>query len=189
MAFKTYRSVGSNVPITPMALCSAILLDGPIGQMNKPWIFKRAKEIINYCRSLKIPLVSSLQDMSWKVEIEKCLNFLHREKLIGVTEFAFIESESYYVLKKKRVELAYFKNTILHHFLTPFLIYLAWVRVKVEQLRSVEELESLILERRKDLKYEFYIPSKRKPNAASCHGRKFFSTKGNNLSQTVSRAK
>jgi glycerol-3-phosphate O-acyltransferase len=48
---------------------------------------------------------------------------------------------------------------ILHHFIVPFLVNLAWFNIFNGRLKNGEELRKYLLEQRDKLKYEFYLPT------------------------------
>ena len=66
----------------------------------------------------------------------------------------------FYLAKKdSRMELLYFKNTILHHFLVPWTINSVWVGIFNGRISDEKGLKSYLLKIRDQLKHEFYLPT------------------------------
>ena len=157
LAFENFRRVGKEMPITPSALLSLILLDEPSGALTWLQIEKRVEDVISYCNHMKIPLTNSLTEnplSSVRIAMDMFLNnkkveVLKREKLNQV--FYTINDES-------RVNLLYHKNMILHHFFVPAVINTTWFNIFNGNIKSSKDLRRFLLEKRKELKYEFYLP-------------------------------
>ena len=80
----------------------------------------------------------------------KKIEVLKREKLNQV--FYAIKPES-------RVEVLFHKNMILHHFLVPGIINATWFNVFNGQIKDNIQLARFLQNKRKELKYEFYLPT------------------------------
>lgn len=158
LAFDVFRSVGKNMPVTPSALLSLILLDEPSGAMTWAQIEKTALDVIKYCNRLNIGLTESLKGENairvLKIAMDMFLNnnkveLIKREKLNQV--FYTIQEES-------RVHLLFHKNMILHHFFVPAVINATWFNIFNGTIKSQEDLNKFLMMKRKELKYEFYLP-------------------------------
>jgi glycerol-3-phosphate O-acyltransferase len=159
MAFKCFRAVGKGMPITPSSLLALIMLDDPTGALTWKQIEERAKDIIDYCDFMGVPYTSSLSpdnlSDSLKIAMDMFINnkkaeLIKREKLNQV--FYTIKSDS-------RVHLLYHKNMILHHFLVPGIINATWFNIFNGNIKTAHELTKFLLVKRKELKYEFYLPT------------------------------
>lgn len=159
MGFSVYREVAAGIPVSPMALISIALLDAPMGKTTWEMVVLRAEEIINYCKFIGIPLVDALAASSWKVTLKEYVDRLVEDGSIRAEKMENLREVHYSILDTKRVELVYFKNTILHHFLVPYLLHVGLVKIRNKSITSVDELTNLIQEKRKELKYEFYLPA------------------------------
>ncbi len=159
IAFACYREVARGIVVTPTALLAIIALDCPESTLSIETILFNAERIIEFCKKVKVPLAPSLQEEEWHDDFKETLSTFCQRNVIQKITMPHLGQAYYTLSDSKRVEMAYFKNTILHHFLVPFLIYLAWVKTKNNQLGSEKDIVHFFLERRKELKYEFYLPT------------------------------
>ncbi len=161
LAFACFKTVGKNMPITPTSLLSLILLDAPSGVTNWESIESKAKEIITYCKRFLIPLTPSLSESfeNSKNNILEALNILISNKKVEVLKNEHLGEIFYSVKKKERIHLLYFKNMILHHFVLPAIMNTVLYQLKERKISNVEELTDLLLEKRSELLFEFYLPS------------------------------
>lgn len=159
LAFKCFRSVGKGMPITPTSLLSMCLLDEPSGALTWKQIEHMAVDVLEYCSAMGIPFTESLNSnsavKSLKIAMDMFLNnnkveLIKREKLNQV--FYSIKDDS-------RVHFLYHKNMILHHFLVPAVINATWFNIFNGNIKEPLELKKYLLSKRKELKYEFYLPT------------------------------
>ena len=159
LAFNCFLEVGRNMVVTPSSLLAFILLDSPEGAFRWDEIRSRAIIILDYCRNFDVPLTSSLSAENRDESLQRALDiFIGNKKVqvIGSPE----NGPSFYSIKKEaRSELLYFKNSILHHFLVPWGITSAWLSLFSGEIENVRDLQEFFLERRNQLKHEFYLPS------------------------------
>lgn len=159
LAFSCFLEVGRNMVVTPSSLLAFILLDTPDGAYRWDEIRSRAIVILNYCHDFQVPVTSSLQEGSRDESLQRALDIFIANKKVQV--IGDIESgPSFYSIKKEaRSELLYFKNSILHHFLVPWGITSAWLSLFSGEIENVRDLQHFFVERRSQLKHEFYLPS------------------------------
>ena len=158
VAFKCYRSVGNGISVTPVSLLGLILLDDPSGALTYNTILKKAKSILNYCQRFDVPVTSKLKGEDAESSILRAIELLLQDKKIKLLKKDKIEQEFYVVEEEKRLELLYFKNSILHQFLTPFFMNSLLVNIANNQVNTLDDLKHLLREGREFLKYEFYLP-------------------------------
>jgi len=159
LAFNCYREVGKNMILTPSSLLSMILLEEPTGALSWHDIVAKAETILEFCKKFNIPLSIKLYEQ----ELEKILGttvdlFIGNGKIdvLGKQEKSLL----YYTIKNEaRSEMLYFKNTILHHFILPYIINLGWVRIFRGEIENFDQLRRFFLDQRKQLKHEFYLPT------------------------------
>lgn len=159
IGFQCFRQVAAGIPVSSIALCSSILLDAPFGGISWDKIQKRALMLLKYCETFHIGLAKNLQDGHWQQALLATLDKLVAEKIIKKVYISSLNQTQYVVKYHRRIELCYFKNTILHHFIVPFIILLSWLQSKRGRINSVSDLEAFILDRRKELKYDLYLPT------------------------------
>ena len=159
IAFSCFRAVANGIPITPVALSSLILLDGPIGGITWESFSNKANEIMTYLKSFSIPLSIQLEKESWSSELKKSLKFLTANKMLKEVYQPKLAKNYLVLAEAHRVEISYFKNTILHHFFLPGLMFLVWEQIRNKTVKNMAQIEEYTLEKRKELKYDIYLPS------------------------------
>lgn len=159
LAFNCFFQVAKNMLVTPSNLCTLILLDEPTGALKWEEIREKALKIIAYCKHYNIPLTENLQNDKMEVELRRSLSMFvgnRRIEVVGDAE----KGRCYYAIKDQfRLELLYFKNAVVHHFIIPWIIGQVWVKVFRGQISSVEDLKTYFLKSRDQLKHEFYLPT------------------------------
>jgi len=160
LAFDCFRSVGSKMMVTPTSLLALILLDKPDGVLKLDEILEKAHRIISYCQTFEVPITDSLSNLT-KLEkvIENALEMQIKNGKINLIGSSTVGHEFYSIKPNARIELLYFKNTILHHFIVPWIINSAWVALFSGSIESVDDLKKHFLYLRDQLKFEFYLPT------------------------------
>lgn len=159
LAFDCFRSIGKAMPVTPSSLLAMVMLDDPSGALNWMTIKERAFEIIDYCQHFNIPMSESLDKGNSPQSLKRALNtFINNKKIEMIYRKTL--KEKYYIIKPEhRVEILYFKNMIIHHFIVPYFINTAWFHVFSGHIHNVKELHQFLINKRRELKFEFYLPS------------------------------
>lgn len=163
LAFACFREVGKNMMVTPSSLLALIMLDEPTGAMKWESIVEKARHIMSYCRRFGVPFVDSLQSDE---KMEKILGrtldiFIANKKMEAIGDLTRSSTIFYSIKEDSRSEVLYFKNTILHHFLVPWMINAAWVGVFNGSIKDGKDLRDFLLREREKLKHEFYLPTVR----------------------------
>ncbi|MFG1591060.1 1-acyl-sn-glycerol-3-phosphate acyltransferase [Halobacteriovorax sp. CON-3] len=159
LAFKCFRSVGDQMVITPTNLLVLILLDEPSGALKWNDIILKAQAILEYCQQYDIPFTEGLKASKLEDSIGRAMDILignNKVDVIGQSEGTSL----FYAIKKNcRGELLFFKNTIVHHFIIPWTISLAWFNVFSGEIDNVDDLKAFFVKQRDMLKMEFYLPT------------------------------
>lgn len=159
LAFDCFRSVGKGMPITPSSLLAMLMLDEPSGALTWKQIEERAEDVIDYCTALGIPLTPSLHPESFQDSLRSALDMFIGNKKIEVLKREKLNQVFYVIRSERRVEVLYHKNMILHHFLVAGIINSTWFNVFNGSLKDGMALTRFLQSKRKELKYEFYLPS------------------------------
>lgn len=160
LAFKCFREVGRNMMVTPTSLLALVLLDEPQGALLWSDIIAKAKAVITHCKKFDIPVTSSLDCENFEAALGRAMDILVGNKKIELIGRNDGTSHPFYSIKEEsRTEILYFKNTILHHFLVPWVITGAWINMFNGRINTVEDLKSFFLAQRAQLKQEFYLPT------------------------------
>jgi glycerol-3-phosphate O-acyltransferase len=158
LAFATFKAVGKNMPITPSSLLALIMLDEPSGALTWKQIEDRALDVINYCEAMKIPVTPSLARHSFQDALRSSLDLFIGNKKIEVLKREKLNQVFYAIKSEHRIEVLFHKNMILHHFLVPCIINSTWFNVFNGSIKDGMQLTRFLMNKRKELKYEFYLP-------------------------------
>lgn len=159
LAFDCYRAVGKGMVVTPSSLLSLVMLDEPTGAMTWDQILGKSRAIISYCRRYKVPYVCSLDEDNFEKSMSGALDLQITNKKIKTIQSDRL-GRTYYAIKDEcRMELLYFKNTILHHFLLPSFMFSCWIYVFTGNIKNENDLKKFFQSQRKLFKYEFYLPT------------------------------
>jgi len=159
LAFECFRTVGANMRVTPSSVISLILLDEPAGALEWSDILSKGKQIIDFCESYQIPYTDSMKSETLEDSLGRALDIMIGNKRIDVIGKSTRSHTFYAINDDCRQEVLYFKNTILHHFLIPWVINYAWINLFSGRIESVSDLKKIFLEHRRLLKHEFYLPT------------------------------
>lgn len=158
IAFSTFKAVGRNMPITPSSLLALIMLDEPSGALTWKQIEDRAKDVIEYCAAMKIPMTPSLSMHAFQDSLRSSLDLFIGNKKIEVLKREKLNQVFYAIKSEHRIEVLFHKNMILHHFLVPCIINSTWFNVFNGSIKDSMQLTRFLMNKRKELKYEFYLP-------------------------------
>ena len=147
------------MPITPSSLLGLVMLDEPSGALTWKQIEERALDVIEYANALNIPLTPSLKLADFRDSLRSALDMFIGNKKIEVLKREKLNQVFYAIKSEHRVEVLYHKNMILHHFLVPCIINSTWFNVFSGEIKDGMQLTRFLMNKRKELKYEFYLPS------------------------------
>jgi glycerol-3-phosphate O-acyltransferase len=159
LAFDCFRAVGRNMPITPSSLLALIMLDEPSGALTWKQIEERALDVIEYAAAMKIPVTPSLKPEVFRDSLRSALDMFIGNKKVEVLKREKLNQVFYAIKSERRVEVLYHKNMIIHHFLVPCTINATWFNVFNGNISDGKQLTHFLMTKRKELKYEFYLPS------------------------------
>ncbi len=159
LAFDCFTEVGKNMSLTPTSLLAIILLDEPTGALKWDEILLKGRAIISFCKKFRIPYTDSLEEENFEKSIGRSIDILIGNKKVEVIGTPQSGHVFYAIIESSRKEILYFKNTVLHQFLVPWIVNMAWVKLFNGQIQNVEDLRRFFLAQRKQLVFEFYLPS------------------------------
>ncbi len=159
LAFECFRAVGQGMPVTPSSLLSLILLDDPSGALTWKQIETAAMDIINYCEYMKIPVTDSLNETEFSQALKSAMDMFINNKKVEVIKREKLNQVFYTINDESRGHLLYHKNMILHHFLVAGIVNATWFNIFNGNIKSSYDLTKYLLKKRKELKYEFYLPT------------------------------
>jgi glycerol-3-phosphate O-acyltransferase len=159
LAFDCFRAVGKSMPVTPSSLLSLIMLDEPTGVLTWQQIENRAKDVLEYCYHMQIPVTDSLQSEQYSASLKVAMDMFINNKKAELIKREKLNQIFYTINEDSRNHLLYHKNMILHHFLVPCIVNATWFNIFNGNIKTTYGLTKYLLTKRKELKYEFYLPS------------------------------
>jgi len=159
LAFECFLEVGKNMRVTPTSLLAMILLDEPTGALKWEEILMKARHIIDYCQKFNVPITDSLKPGNLEKSLERSIDILIGNKKVEAIGNVGGNHVFYSIKDDSRKEILYFKNTVLHHFLVPWIVHMGWVNLFSGHISNVDDLKKFFMNHRKQLTYEFYLPT------------------------------
>ena len=140
LALVLIESINQVTPVTPLSLIATAIL----GYHRKGFLYSEltdtAETLLGFLQKHRVPLVSSLKDLSSAVQ--ETLTLLINWKVVETLEGADGDEETFYFVEdEKKIELEYYKNSILHHFLHHTLVAASLLAGR-EQIRSFDSVSS-----------------------------------------------
>lgn len=159
LAFECFLEVGKNMRVTPTSLLALILLDETTGALKWEEILTKARHIVAYCEKFHVPITDSIKLENLEKSLERSIDILIGNKKVEVIGNRSSQYVFYSIKEDSRKEIIYFKNTILHHFLVPWIVHMGWVNLFSGHIGNVEDLKKFFINQRKQLIHEFYLPT------------------------------
>ena len=159
LAIECFVEVGKNMRVTPTSLLAMILLDEPTGALKWEEILNKARHIVDYCEKFNVPITDSIKPENLEKSLERSIDILIGNKKIEVIGSRSSQYVFYSIKEDSRKEILYFKNTILHHFLVPWIVHMGWANLFSGNISNVEDLKKFFINQRKQLTHEFYLPT------------------------------
>ena len=159
LAFECFRAVGKGMPVTPTSLLALVMLDDPQGALTWKQIEERAADVIDYCDHMGIPYTKSLDKDQVSKSIKISMDMFINNKKVELIKREKLNQVFYSINENSRVHLLYHKNMILHHFIVPGIVNATWFNIFNGNISTPKDLLRYLLVKRKELKYEFYLPT------------------------------
>ena len=172
LAFKLVRAINAVTSVTPLALTSSAILSRHRKSFDTATLGQGVEELYSFLSQSHAPMASSLKDPSGAME--ESLRLLETWKIITVLEELSGKSLTYAINPKKRRELAYYKNSIIHFFVDYSLVAVSLLSGQ-EPEKSISQITDDYMFLSDLLKNEFIFgqPDKEIERALS-----YFSNKG-----------
>lgn len=159
LAFECFFEVGKNMRVTPTSLLAMILLDEPTGALKWEEILAKARHIVSYCQKFNVPITDSIQPANLEKSLERSIDILIGNKKVEAIGNTNGNHVFYSIKDDSRKEILYFKNTVLHHFLVPWIVNMGWINLFSGHITNVDDLKKFFITHRKQLMHEFYLPT------------------------------
>ena len=152
LAFDLIRSINRVSLVTPMALLSTAILTRHRRGFNLSELTDTAGTLLAFLERYRLPTATSLEQCD--KAIEKSLDVLIKSNVIKSLEDAEGTETFYYVDEEKKRELEYYKNNIIHCFLSHAFVALSLLTGKEEIKTGGEILKDYNFVKRL-FRYEF----------------------------------
>lgn len=155
LAFEVSTRINEVTPITPISLVSMVLLSGDGSAMNFADLQNMLQPIATFVAERSLPTTEPL-DFQADEQIRKSLNSLITHGV--VEEFDGVDEPIYSIAHRQHLAASYYRNTIIHFFVTTAITELALVRVRTDP-DAARSVFDEALELRDLLKFEFFFPA------------------------------
>ena len=140
LAFHLVKSINSVSIVTPLSLIATAILTNHRRGFHLAELAETVDIILQFLNRYKAPMASTLNEPSTMVE--NTLSLLTNWNVVDFLEDAEVEEETfYYVDDEKKIELEYYKNSIIH-----FFIHHSFVAISVltgqEEVKKIDSILS-----------------------------------------------
>ena len=139
LALKLVQDINSVTPLTPLSLLATAILSNHRRGFFSSELLDTVKTLMTFLKRLKAPLASSLTETD-RAMIETLALLVKWKILDFIQDAEGAEEPFYYVEEEKKVQLEYYKNSIIH-----YLIGHAFVAVSLLCGREDDRSESAVV--------------------------------------------
>jgi glycerol-3-phosphate O-acyltransferase len=158
LAFKALRGVNKVTPITPTSLVTLALLANEDKAMTVEEIREELRSLVGYIIRRRLPTTERVR-FGGTIQVREVLDRLEEHNI--VTRFDEGPVPVYRIQDKQYLAAAYYRNTIVHFFVTGAIAELALLRAAESDLTDVGEVFWQEAMRLRDLlKFEFFFSDK-----------------------------
>ncbi len=159
VAFETADRINAVTPVTPSALVTFALLDNGDRAITVPEGRKILEPLLEYINIMQLPVTQTF-DLTDHGPLREALDTLVRENV--VTKYSGGDESVYYVELVHQHEAAFYRNTIIHHFVARSIAELSLVEAAEANAENIPAATWAYARRLKDLlKFEFFFPTTR----------------------------
>jgi len=130
LAFQLVKSINKVTLATPLSLVATAILANHRKGFLLSDLLQTVTLFLEFLKNEHVPMAASLNEPIRAVQ--ETLRLLTNWKVLNVLEGAEEEEPFYYVEEEKKIELEYYKNSILHFFIIPALVATALLGGKEE---------------------------------------------------------
>jgi glycerol-3-phosphate O-acyltransferase len=141
LAYQLVQSINAVSLVTPLSLvATAILANHPRGFLLSE-LFDTVKSLMDFLKASEAPMADTLADP--ENAVQETLSLLMGWKIVELLEGAEREEDTfYYVEEEKKLELEYYKNSIIHFFIPHSFVAISLLTGHEE----VKTLESIVVD-------------------------------------------
>jgi glycerol-3-phosphate O-acyltransferase len=137
LAFHLIKSINRVTLVTPLALVALAILTKHRQGFLLEELNATAEILLQFIRDQQIPTATTLDNLS--TSLEETLSLLINRRVVSVMEDVDGAETFYYVDEEKKKELEYYKNSIIHWFVSYAFVAVSLL-TGTEAIRSTEEI-------------------------------------------------
>jgi glycerol-3-phosphate O-acyltransferase len=161
LALHIVNSINSVTPVTPLSLVATAILANHRRGFHLSELTETVDSLLGFLRTYEVPLVASFADEA--AVVNESLSTLISLKIVDFLGDELGEEETfYYVDEDKKMELEYYKNTIIHFF-NPHSLVAISLLTGTEEVKDHEQIISDYAFLRNLFKNEFVFGEKEDP--------------------------
>jgi glycerol-3-phosphate O-acyltransferase len=158
-AFEVMHRIGSVTPVTASAIVAFALLGGEDRALTFEEGRALVRPLIEYLEARGVPRVAGIGTGRTEV-VRDVLNTLVREGVVA--EYSGGAEPVYLIGPDRHVEAAFYRNNVIHHFVTGAIVELALLHLAEGEVRDpAGQVWAETLRLRDLFKFEFFFPRKR----------------------------
>jgi glycerol-3-phosphate O-acyltransferase len=116
LAFHLIQSINNVTLVTPLALIASAILTKHRRGFNLQELLDTAEIILHFLRKNEVPMATTLDNL--ENTVEETLALLVYRKVVSTLDNVEGEETFYYVDEEKKRELEYYKNSVIHFFIS-----------------------------------------------------------------------
>ena len=152
LALKLVKAINKVTPVTPLALVSSAILSRLKKSFDTSSLYQDIQVLFSFLSQEGAPMASSLSSL--QSATEETLRLLVSWKVIAPVQELSGASVVYTLQPKKRREIAYYKNSIIHFFIDYCLVGLSLLGGKDSE-KSIDDIEQDFIFLKDLFRYEF----------------------------------
>jgi glycerol-3-phosphate O-acyltransferase len=154
-AFEIAKAINDVTMVTPLSLVATAILAKHRRGFLYSELYETAETLLQTLKRSGVPLAASLKDLP--MVVQETLSLLVNWKIVKILEDVDLEEETFYfVEEEEKLELEYYKNSIVHFFL-PYALVATSLLTGREEAKSWDSLVSDCDFMRDLLKNEFFF--------------------------------
>jgi glycerol-3-phosphate O-acyltransferase len=137
LAFHIIQAINKVTLVTPLAIIASAILTTHRRGFSLPELTATAEFLLGFLKRYQTPTATSLK--TFEKTLDETLSLLIGRKVVNLLEEVDGEEAFYYVDEGKKGELEYYKNSIIHYFISHSFVAVSML-TGTEEVRSGEEL-------------------------------------------------
>ncbi len=165
LAFHLIRSINRVTLVTPLSLTASAILTAHRGGFHMDEVKETSMEYLAFLSKRGAPLAATLE--APEEAIEQTVTLLISWKVLRSLEVLEGEEHFYFVEDEQKVELEFYKNSVIHHFIHHSLVAVSLLQGR-EEIKPIAAVEDDYRFLRNLFKTEFIVETAKDDRARVC---------------------